>query len=197
MLSQEFLNYKKPIDENIMEELIKKTERLKKLDYGKNNDWSGSTELKNIVNLLGEDVPIKLLKDLVSYYNSEKNKLNGREIPEIMQRLGVDELQLKNGTKIKLTTNVSTKIINNDKALSWLEENGYEDFIKGDLEFSKGELNKNLFEFLKREGYSYKEKIGIHFQSLNKIIKDRINDGEELPEDNIININIYPVAKIK
>ncbi len=137
------------------------------------------------------------MEDIVTYLKKERNKIISDYLPSLISGAGLTECTTKEGLKIKLEKKLSVTQHNKKAVLDWLVENGYKEFIKDKLELSMGELDKHLQNFLSDNGYSYKQNSEIHYQTLAKIIRDRIKEGEKLPDDSIATINVINIAKIK
>lgn len=100
--------------------------------------------------------------------------------------------------KVSIKTYVNAKVLDTNSGFRWLEENQYGDLIKDTLEFPKGEFTDDVREALDGLGLSYIKKSGIHPQSLKKIISDRLNAGESLPdEDDGIKVGYYDECVVK
>ena len=82
-----------------------------------------------------------------------------------------------------MRTFVSAKMLDAEKGFEWLQERGYGDLIKDTLDFPKGEYTPALEKFLTESGFSYTKKTQIHPQSLKKLISDRLEAGEDLPDN--------------
>ena len=101
--------------------------------------------------------------------------------------------------KVKIRTNLSAKILNPEIGFKWLIDNQYGDMIKDNLEFPKGELTPEAEQAFCELGLSYTKKSGVHPQTLKKIMTDRLNDGETLPdeEDDGIKIGYFDECVVK
>ncbi len=76
---------------------------------------------------------------------------------------------------------------NQDKAFTWLRNNGLGDIIKNDVTvtFGRGEDNKAAdYAVLARgQGYEPVQKIGVHPQTLKAVVRERLESGQEMPSD--------------
>jgi hypothetical protein len=120
-----------------------------------------------------------------------------KDIPSVMQQMGINKATTVDGLSVKVDQEVSVKEVNKIKLMDWATKNGYEDLIKTSLKFGKGEFNQDIETYLEEQGVSYEKDSGIHPQSLKKIIKDRIEAQEELPSQDLIEVKTFNIAKIK
>lgn len=174
----------------------------------KEMDFSESDELAQMVEFIGERAPIKFLEDLLGYYVNQYNELIKTDIPELMHQLGQKKVEMEDGHKVNIEEKVSTETLDEDALDSWLAENGYSDDIKESLVFTKGEKALiKLKEALDKKGISYTHKGAIHYQTLNRIIRERkaagVPEGEDedtyeiLPPDDILYVHSFEKANIK
>jgi len=172
-------------------------EKVKKLQEGKNDSWEETEIFKKIITIIGEYAPIKLLEDIVSYYNKKKQKIITDELLSIMDEGCISSMILDNGTKLNVKKKLKPNVINEKEFYEWVEKEGYSDFIKDNLEFGKGELNNEILKYLYDNGISFKRKSGIHYQTLTKIFNDREEAGQEFPADNIVKIDVFRYVDVK
>jgi len=199
MRNEDFLKQAAVIEkenETFSDQLQSLAKKVQKMETGKQLLWEDTDEFKKIIEFIGKYPPLKLIEDVLSYYTNTKHELIMKEIPGLMQEAGITKCDLKNGTKIKLEKIYSPSIINNDKFFAWLDERGYSAHIKSNLEFIKSEMDNKLQEFLLSEGYSYKEKEGVHAQTLKRIVRERVEAGEDLPDGKTLSVTILERAKV-
>lgn len=205
MPASDFLNEANQLDAEIKQDKFEEfkellsdyAKKVNKLDYGENNDFSKSADFHKIVNGLPEYPPIKLLEDVLSYYKTKRHTLVTKDIPSVMQQMGINKATTIDGLSVKVDAEVSIKEVNKIKLMNWATEHGYEDLIKTSLKFGKGDFNQDIETYLAEQGISYEKDSGIHPQSLKKIIRDRIEAQEELPSEDLIEVKTFNIAKIK
>ena len=123
-------------------------------------------------------------------------------IPELMAELGFAELTLSSGKKLKVEKLYFAKIPDKykDQAFQWLSEKGLDSIIKNEITtyFGKGESEyaQQLQLDLDQDGRKYDSKETIHPQTLKALVRERMEAGEEIPED-IFGIFVKNVTKIK
>lgn len=162
--------------------------------------------LKKANLLLKKYAEMKILEDQVSELAEEIRTLESKDIPEIMDACNLKELPFNNGLKIIVEDIVkaglpSKSSIEKEKdeskkaekeyklaeGLKWLRETKNDSLIKNvlALEFSKGQDNiVGDFEGQAHEmGIPTKRTESVHPASLSKLVKERMEKGEEVPKD--------------
>jgi hypothetical protein len=112
------------------------------------------------------------------------------DLPELMREVGLTELVLADGSKVKLTDEFECSLTRERKAsgLSWLKDNGYGGLIKTvvSLDFDRGEgekaqeLANKVMELTGREAVVQED---VHASTLKSFIRERREKGETPPED--------------
>lgn len=144
---------------------------------------------------LREKIPAT--EEKLKQLKAREKSLLDHELKDILEEMDTDNLETKDGYKLKLTTYVSASIADQVQAFEWLESEGYGDRIKESLIFAAGEMPKNVIEYLHDQGCNFDSSKGIHAQSLKKIIKDRFLAGESIPSDDVIKVNTYETVEVK
>ena len=140
-------------------------------------------ELKNL-----ED-EIKNAEKSVSKLKEQAKTLSQFEIPMMMEEMHITKLKLKDGESVEIKKIYGASISPDyqDKAFTWLRNNGLGDIIKNDVTvtFGRGEDNKAAdYAVLARgQGYEPVQKIGVHPQTLKAVVRERLESGQELPSD--------------
>jgi hypothetical protein len=123
-------------------------------------------------------------------------------IPCAMQEIGISEVKLDTGQKLKIKEEVQAKINNADKvtAFNWLEEHEYDGIIKTTItvSFNKDEMQRavKLYDALQKKNYNLEFGRSIHSGTLKAFVRERMASGEEFPAD-LFGAFPYWVAKIK
>lgn len=110
------------------------------------------------------------------------------KIPEAMNKVGMSEFKLKDGTKIQIQKYYSAKIPEGreEEAFKYLETTGNGSLIKAEVvaKFGKGEEEreheKALIEFMKQESIGFQQKRGVHPQTLKAFVKEQIESENPL-----------------
>ena len=140
-------------------------------------------ELKNL-----ED-EVKNAEESLSKLKEKTRYISQIEVPKMMEEMHVTKLKLKDGEiiEIKKIYGASISSDNQEKAFTWLRNNGLGDIIKNDVTvtFGRGEDNKAAdYAVLARgQGYEPVQKIGVHPQTLKAVVRERLEAGQEMPSD--------------
>jgi len=127
-----------------------------------------------------------------------------RDIPDMMQELNVRSFELTDGSAIEVKPIIQASIpsagaierakeesvraelvVLQQQCFNWLRDNGGGDLIKSAVEvkFGRGEEQdcKNFTEQLKDNNLNYKQATSVHPQTLNGFMKERIEEGKDVP----------------
>lgn len=150
-----------------------------------------------LIKQLGEAPSIATIEAVLKHYKNELKKILSGDLLEWMMEH--DQTSFENeALKVTIKTFVSAKMEDPEKGFDWLTENEYGDLIKTTVDFPKGEFTDETKETLKEMGLSFTMKNGIHPQTLKKVISDRLDAGEDLPnEEEGIKIHYYDECHIK
>ena len=116
-------------------------------------------------------------------------KLTDEELPAALEELGIAEMKLDDGSKIKLTQiyGASIPVERREEAFAWLRENGYDDIIKNTVacSFGRGEDDKaaKFTDSIRRMGLAPDTKTEVHAMTLKAFVRERVETGDELPMD--------------
>ena len=154
------------------------------------------TQTDTIKTLSDKVIELKNLEDEVKNAEESLSKLKEKtryisqiEVPKMMEEMHVTKLKLKDGEiiEIKKIYGASISPDNQEKAFTWLRNNGLGDIIKNDIPvtFGRGEDNKAAtYAVLARgQGYEPVQKIGVHPQTLKAVVRERLEAGQEMPSD--------------
>ena len=125
---------------------------------------------------------LKELKDQEKY-------INNFTIPEIMNKMNLSTVKLKDGSElsIKKVYSATIKADKKAEAIQWLRNNGLGDIVKNEItvNFGQGEENKAMtyVNLAKGQGYEPSQKEAVHAMTLKVTMEDWKNKGKEVPED--------------
>ena len=167
-------------------------------------DFSESQKLKDAIDYFGPTPPIELIEAVLKHYNKKKTDLLINKVPDLMRELGISEMTMDDGTKVKLNNEVNVSNTNKPAMCKWLKDHGHGDDVKNILQFNKGEYSEEIEKILKKEGYSFSIGEDIHYQTLKKIMRLRLEakgkEGQEkfaeLPPEGIAKVSVFEIAKI-
>jgi len=166
----------------------------------KNKDLSEISEIAEAMkNMQG------FVADLENKLAINKERLRNIQetiLPEAMQKVGLSEFKLSDGSKIVIKVLYKGSIPKGKEeiAFSWLKEHGHEDLIKNSIStsFGKGEEQRaeQCCNILQEAGYDYTNKKSVHPSTLKAFVREQIEAGRELPLD-ILGVFILTKAEIK
>ena len=119
----------------------------------------------------------------------QENQLNNFTIPELMEKMNLSTLKLKDGSELSVKKIYSATMKADKKAdcIQWLRNNGLGDIVKNEItvNFGQGEENKaaEYATLAKESGYEPSQKEAVHAMTLKVTMEDWKNKGNEVPED--------------
>jgi hypothetical protein len=125
-----------------------------------------------------------------------------RALPEAMASIGMEEFKMSNGYRVSINKGVaaSMKADKTLEACSWLEGLGLGDVVKDEIRvlLGRGEMEMS-HEFLllaEKLGVGATEKLAVHPQTLNALVKEQMEQGVEFPPD-LFSVYSYSKAKVE
>lgn len=109
--------------------------------------------------------------------------LREETIPAAMQELGLEELRLATGQRLRVTQDVYAAIpaASREKAFSWLDENGFGGLIKVDVRarYGRGDADAavQLAHELRGRGLDASCEQNVHPQTLKAFLREQIASG--------------------
>ena len=125
-----------------------------------------------------------------------------RQVPELMDQIGIGEFKTTTGLKIKIdeTIRASISAMNAARAFAWLRENGHAALIKRTLkvDFGKGQDDdaEALAKELMEKGLDADDKTAVNPQTLAAFVREKLRDGQEIPLD-LLGVHRIRISKIK
>lgn len=116
-------------------------------------------------------------------------KVSEQLIPDAMAALGLDELKMSDGTKVKVDTYYAASIPADSQsaAFAWLRSSNNDSIIKRDVvcKFGKGEDDKaaQLTKKLAELGFTYMDKSYVHPMTLKSFVRENIESGKSFPSE--------------
>ena len=142
-----------------------------------------------VIELKGLEDEIANAEKSVSKLKEQAKQLSQVEIPEMMEKMHITKLKLKDGesVEIKKIYGASIPQEHQEAAFTWLRDNDLGDIIKNDITvtFGRGEDNKaaEYATLAQGQGYEPVQKIGVHPQTLKAVVRERLESGREMPSD--------------
>jgi len=137
-------------------------------------------------------------------------QVNEIELPEVMDRLKLEQFKTVDGLEIEVSEKVRASIAKKNQArgFAWLRENGHDAIIKRlvKVQFGKGEeaqadALKHLLDdpkTVERLGgvLNLTDESSVHAGTLSSLVKKLLEEGEEVPLD-ILGVFRQRVTKVK
>ncbi len=165
------------------------------IDFFKDENFEESTssiDLGYLGKLLRERLDlqkeIEQQEEKLKQLNAKFLVLNEKTIPDVMAEYGLSQITTDEGLKVtvKRYTKASIPVANRQEALQWLEDQGYGDLIKHNIQvrFGKGESEdaNQLKQLLEMGHYRFDEKMDVHPQTLNAFIDELLSHGITPPD---------------
>lgn len=139
----------------------------------------------------------------LSQLNREYLHLTQTEIPNLMSSASLDEMKLKDGTKITIRDIIWGSLPKDEEkraaAIDWIIEAGAEDIIKEeiDMAFPRGSkaTAKKVKAALKKLKVDFISREGVHTETLKAFARERLDKGEIVPME-LLGLGGGRVAKI-
>jgi len=120
-------------------------------------------------------------------------RLSEYVIPDVMEEMGINEYKTNDGLTITLKQAIRASIseINRSDAFGWMTDHDHEAMIKTSIviekpalldDFDNAEQIKEALQFV-MDSLPSSENKSIHSSTLSAFIRDKLEDGEEIPMD--------------
>lgn len=136
----------------------------------------------------------------VQEMQQELERIYRNKLPELMKAAALTEFKLADGTKLTLKSEIKTSIsvAHQAAAFHWLEEHEFDGIIKSKVEseFERGEIERanEIVALLNEEGVGASLKRTIHPATLKSFVKERLEEGTNLPLD-VFGVFEYEIVK--
>jgi hypothetical protein len=117
------------------------------------------------------------------------DKISGAIIPEMMEKLGMEEFKLKDGSKVSVKVDIKCGLTEERKpaGFAWLRDNDFGGIIKTALSLSFGKNEEadaqRAVEVLAEAGFHANVGDSVHPATLKSFVKERIKAGDNIPLD--------------
>ena len=142
-----------------------------------------------VIELKGLEDEIANAEKSVSKLKEQAKQLSQFEIPEMMEKMHITKLKLKDGESVEIKKFYSAAIQpeHQEQAFQWLRDNDLGDIIKNDITvtFGRGEDNKaaSYAELARGNGFEPIQKIGVNPMTLKALVRERLESGQDVPAD--------------
>jgi len=148
------------------------------------------TELSDAIEKLNSvSAQIKNAEAGLKKLKEEEKQINNFTIPEIMNKMNLSTVKLRDGSElsVKKVYSATIKADKKAEAIQWLRDNGLGDIVKNEItvNFGQGEENKaaEYANLAKESGYEPSQKEAVHAMTLKVTMEDWKNKGNDVPED--------------
>lgn len=183
-----------------------RNEALELFEEAAEQEETGTAKLGELGRLVQQHIE---LEDQIAEKSKELKALQRQldaisqdKIPSLMlDEIQLSEIRLQDGSRIQVkdAIKVSTTGKWREAINEWLAEIGEEDLIKDEIKIGlgcgQGELANEMLEILTRMGVPYDRKQYVAPPSLNALIRELLDQGEDVDLDRI-GAYIYRVTKI-
>ena len=135
------------------------------------------------------DNEIQELKEELKKKEDYRIKLSEEVLPSLFSEVGLSEIKLADGRKIKVSEyyRAAIKVENRDAAYTWLRNNGFGDLVKNQITCSFGrnedEKASSLVSDLSEKGLEPAQREWVEPSTLRAFVREQYEAGRELPMD--------------
>ena len=132
---------------------------------------------------------ISKLKEQLKNKEDYERKLSREVLPSLFSEVGLSELKLADGRKIKVSEYYTATPLkeNRGKVFQWLRDNGFGDLVKNQVTCSFGrneeEKASGLLSHLSDKGYHSTQREWVEPSTLRAFVREQYEAGKELPMD--------------
>jgi CRISPR/Cas system CMR-associated protein Cmr1 (group 7 of RAMP superfamily) len=134
---------------------------------------------------------IEELQAEMKVLNEELGAVSQKDIPELMQEIGIKEFKLTNGLKVSVRPHFSGKVLG-EGLFDWMEANGFADIVKTELVIKSRRTDEDIlqpvYELLTQIGIDFTDKDSIHYQTLGAWIKEQKTEGGKMPPEALLEV---------
>ena len=129
------------------------------------------------------------LKEQLKKKEDYRTKLSEEVLPSLFSEVGLSELKLSDGRKIKVSEyyRAAIKVENREAAYAWLRNNGFGDLVKNQVTCSFGrnedEKASSLISDLSEKGLEPTQREWVEPSTLRAFVREQYEAGREIPMD--------------
>lgn len=179
-------------------------------DYGQYAEQpSAEGDLSTLSNLAEQarvaEQDVEDLQRRLKAAQDQHRQLVETQIPELMEKCGVQKFSTRNGLNIEVKENIRASLGSGDEKernFDWLEQNGHEAIIKlaVTVPFGRGEAERDsaraLAKRLQGDGIDAEFERKVEPSTLSSLIRELLEDGKPVPEGQF-HVFRQRIAKIK
>lgn len=139
--------------------------------------------------LLDAEADVDKAEKALKEANERLRVLREETIPGVMTELGLESVNLSDGTVVKVKDEVYASIpaAKREEAFTWLVDHDHAALIKTEvsIEWGKGELNKavTFFKRIVKKNPNAQLNQSVHPQTLKAFVREQLEDGVDIPMD--------------
>ena len=132
---------------------------------------------------------ISKIKEELKKKEDYEKKLSREVLPNLFSEVGLSELKLSDGRKIKVSEyyTATPLVENRTKVFKWLRDNGFGDLVKNQVTCSFGrnedEKASGLMSDLSDKGLEPAQREWVEPSTLRAFVREQYEAGKELPMD--------------
>ena len=129
------------------------------------------------------------LKEQLKKKEDYRTKLSEEVLPSLFSEVGLSELKLSDGRKIKVSEyyRAAIKVENREAAYAWMRNNGFGDLVKNQVTCSFGrnedEKASSLISDLSERGLEPAQREWGEPSTLRAFVREQYESGKEIPMD--------------
>ena len=129
------------------------------------------------------------LKEQLKKKEDYRTKLSEEVLPSLFSEVGLSELKLSDGRKIKVSEyyRAAIKVENREAAYAWMRNNGFGDLVKNQVTCSFGrnedEKASSLISDLSEKGLEPTQREWVEPSTLRAFVREQYESGKEIPMD--------------
>ena len=127
------------------------------------------------------------LKEQLKKKEDYRTKLSEEVLPSLFSEVGLSELKLSDGRKIKVSEyyRAAIKVENREAAYAWMRNNGFGDLVKNQVTCSFGrnedEKASSLISDLSEKGLEPAQREWVESSTLRAFVREQYEKGVDLP----------------
>lgn len=144
---------------------------------------------------------VKSAEAMLKVAQDRVRNLEQNQLPQLMDEARQKRLTTIDGWELERAEVIRAGISqeNMPQAVAWLNANGHP-IAKTELtlQFGRGEEQKaaEAIDALREHGMPPKEKLSVHFKTLESLVKELLKEGKEFPAD-LLGVYVQPIVKMK
>ena len=129
------------------------------------------------------------LKEQLKKKEEYRTKLSEEVLHSLFSEVGLSELKLSDGRKIKVSEyyRAAIKVENREAAYAWMRNNGFGDLVKNQVTCSFGrnedEKASSLISDLSEKGLAPAQREWVEPSTLRAFVREQYESGKEIPMD--------------